>query len=51
MILRQEGECEFIEIKYSQGESPTDSERRAWGESISNLRKRLGGFIPYFVKS
>ena len=46
----QEGECEFVEIRYSSRESPDVSERRAWGEALSNLRKRLGAFIPYFVK-
>lgn len=46
----QDGECEFVEVLYSPDESPYDSERRAWGEALSNLRNRLGAFIPYFVK-
>jgi hypothetical protein len=47
----QEGECEFVEIVYSPSNSPGESERLAWGQALFNLRKRLGGFIPYFIKS
>ena len=46
----QEGECEFVEILYNRSESLGESERAAWGQALVNLRERLRGFVPYFIK-
>lgn len=46
----QEGECEFVKIEAS--DNPTfNADRAAWGIALSRLRDRLGGYIPYFIKS